>query len=82
MPRNNIFQTLTRQYNFAVELVAIWEISGLNVSRRPMALSETLHAVDAINTADTTFYFQKVLIFIKALCFKTVNIRRTNIMWK
>jgi hypothetical protein len=64
MPRNNIFQTLTRQYNFAVELVAIWEISGLNVSRRPLALSETFHAGDAINTAETIIFIFKRYLFL------------------
>jgi len=64
MPRNNIFQTLTRQYNFAVELVAIWEISGFNVSRKPMALSESLHTRDEINTADTTIFIFKRCLFL------------------
>jgi len=58
----------------------MWEISGLNVSRRPMALYETLHAKDEINRDGTTmFYFQKVLVFVRALCFKTVNVRRKTI---
>jgi len=71
MPRNNIFQKLTRQYKFAVELVAMWEASGLNVSRRTTALSETPHARGEIDAEGTTFfYFQKVLVCIKASCFK------------
>jgi hypothetical protein len=44
----------------------MWEISGLNVSRRPMVLYGTLHARDGINRADTTiFNFQKMLVFKK-----------------
>jgi hypothetical protein len=80
MPRNNIFQTLKRQYKFPVALIAMWEVAGLNVSRRPMALSETLPAIDEINKVDKTIFFKKVLVFVNASCFKRVNIRRTNIL--
>lgn len=64
MKRNNIFQTLTRQYKFAVELVAMWEASGLNVSRGTMALSEILRARDEIGAVDTTILIFKRCLFL------------------
>jgi len=64
MPRNNIFQKLTRQYKFAVELVAMWEASGLNVSRRTTTLFETPHARDEIDAEDTTIFIFKRCLFV------------------
>jgi hypothetical protein len=64
MPRINVFQTLTRQYKFTVALVPMWKVAGLNVSWRPVALSETLPVIDEINTVDKTIFILKRCLFL------------------
>jgi hypothetical protein len=62
-----------RHYNFPAELVAILymrEVSGSNISRRMIALTETFHAIGEINTLPQSFILKTILVFIKISSFK------------
>jgi len=82
MPRNNIFQKLTRQYKFAVQLVAMWEASGLMYSggRRPF-LRPFMQEMKLMQKTQP-FLFSKGACLCKSFHVSnlSVNIRRRNIL--